>query len=149
MIDHFIKIYAQVYGLPERLVAAIVQVESGGNPWAIRYEPNFYQAYIVNLQVNPITPCSLQTEKKSRAFSWGLMQIMGQVARERGFDQPFLSALCEPEIGIEFGCRQLAFLAKRYRVSESWEPVIRAYNGGNPRADNLDYLKKVMKVYEQ
>lgn len=143
-MNEIINQHAERYHLPEWLITAIIQVESGGNPWATRYEKNFYLRYLNNIEINPIKPCSLYTEKVARATSWGLMQVMGQVARERGFNRPFLSELCTPELGLEFGCRQLAWLATRYRVSESWEPVIRAYNGGNPRADNLDYVKKVM-----
>lgn len=143
-----IQSYAAQFDLPEWLVGAIVRVESGNSPWAMRYEPTFYRLYIADLQVYPISPCSLMTEKMGRATSWGLMQIMGQVARERGFTGAFLSSLCQPEMGLEWGCRQLVHLTARYKVSESWEPVIRAYNGGNPRADNLDYVKKVMAARE-
>lgn len=144
-----IKSYAAQFDLPEWLVSAIVHVESSGNPWAMRYEPTFYRLYIADMDgVRPISPCSLMTEKMGRATSWGLMQIMGQVARERGFTGAFLSSLCQPEMGLEWGCRQLVHLTARYKVSESWEPVIRAYNGGNPRADNLDYVKKVMAARE-
>lgn len=143
-----IKRYATQFDLPEWLIKAIIRVESGGNPWAIRYEPTFYRLYVADLQVYPIAPCSLMTEKNARATSWGLMQIMGQVARERGYQGTFLSSLCQPEIGLEWGCRQLVYLTARYKVSDSWEPVVRAYNGGNPRADNLDYVKKVMDARE-
>lgn len=139
---------AQQYNLPEWLIRAIIKVESGGNPWAIRYERNFYTLYIVRMDISPIAPCSLYTEKVSRSTSWGLMQVMGQVARERGFAAPFLSILCQPDIGIDYGCRQLAYLVGRFKVSDSWDPVIRAYNGGNPRADNLDYVKKVNAARE-
>ena len=139
---------AQQYNLPEWLIRAIIQVESSGNPWAMRYERNFYTLYIVRMEIHPIAPCSLYTEKVSRATSWGLMQVMGQVARERGFAGPFLSTLLRPEIGIDYGCRQLAYLVKRFKVSDSWDPVIRAYNSGNPRADNLDYVKKVNAARE-
>jgi hypothetical protein len=39
------------------------------------------------------------------------MQVMGQVAREHGFapaEHPFLSELCDPEQGIDVGCRVLS-----------------------------------------
>lgn len=147
-MNNLIPHYADRFDLPAWLIAAIVKVESGGNPWALRYEPNFFQTYILKLTVTPIAPCSLSTERNARATSWGLMQVMGQVARERGFDGPFLAALCQPELGLEYGCRQLAHLRGRFKVSDSWDPVIRAYNGGTPRADNLDYVKKVIAARE-
>lgn len=50
------------------------------------------------------------SEAWSRGYSWGLMQVMGQVARENGFtpvEHPFLAELCDPEQGIAVGCRVL------------------------------------------
>jgi len=35
------------------------------------------------------------------------MQVMGQVAREHGFDSLFLSTLCDPEQGLAIGCKVL------------------------------------------
>jgi soluble lytic murein transglycosylase-like protein len=35
------------------------------------------------------------------------MQVMGQVARETGFDALFLSSLCDPEQGLAVGCKVL------------------------------------------
>ena len=36
------------------------------------------------------------------------MQVMGQVAREHGFQGKFLSALCDPALGLDLGCAVLA-----------------------------------------
>jgi hypothetical protein len=57
------------------LICALVEKESSWNPWAIRYEPNFYMHYI-----RP--PAGLTaTEAYARAFSFGLLQPMGECAR--------------------------------------------------------------------
>ena len=142
------------YDLPTALVSAIVMIESSGEPFALRYEPLFFSRYIEKLPgVKAISPCSFETERFARATSWGLMQIMGQVARERGFDQPFLSALCDPETGLDYGCRHLAHLTHRY-FNGSWPPVIAAYNAGSPRLVNGQYVNqpyvdKVMAHYER
>ncbi|HEY6442754.1 MAG TPA: hypothetical protein VIY66_05375, partial [Candidatus Acidoferrales bacterium] len=48
------------------------------------------------------------TEEIARSISWGLMQVMGQVAREHGFTGKFLSALCNPSLGLDIGCAALA-----------------------------------------
>jgi hypothetical protein len=55
---------------------------------AIRYEPAFRTRYVAPLGLPP-------TEEVARSISWGLMQVMGQVAREHGFAGKFLSALCD------------------------------------------------------
>jgi soluble lytic murein transglycosylase-like protein len=86
------------------LVCAVVEQESGWNPWAMRYEPLFFAKYVAPLYTNSKVSAS---EAYARGFSWGLMQVMGQVARESGFDPLFLSALCDPELGLAVGCKVL------------------------------------------
>ena len=133
---------AKEHSLPDWLVKSIISVESGGNPYASRYEHEFYINYIVGLgKIYVSPPCSLQTERILRATSLGLMQIMGQVARERGFKGTYLTELCIADVGIEYGCRQLSYLVKKF--GPNIDDVIRAYNGGNPKANNIDYLRRV------
>ena len=95
---------ASTQSLDPALVCAVVEQESGWNTWAIRYEPAFFSKYVAPLYTNNKVSA---TEAYARGFSWGLMQVMGQVAREAGFDAPFLSALCDPEQGLAVGCRVL------------------------------------------
>jgi soluble lytic murein transglycosylase-like protein len=83
------------------LVCAVVEQESGWDRHAIRYEPAFRTRYVAPLGLPP-------TEEIARSISWGLMQVMGQVAREHGFQGKFLSALCEPAAGLDVGCAVLA-----------------------------------------
>lgn len=128
--DSLIEKIARRHGLAVALVAAVVRVESGGNPWAIRYEPAFFDRYIAPKPVKSKAPCSDQTEARMQATSWGLMQIMGATARETGFDGVFLSELCDPEVGLEWSCRYLVKLVKRYGDGEA---AVAAYNAGSPR----------------
>src|SRR5271155_45485 len=86
------------------LVCAVVEQESAWNPWAMRYEPAFFAKYVAKLYTNNKIGAS---EAYARGFSWGLMQVMGQVARESGFDGTFLSALCDAEQGLAVGCKLL------------------------------------------
>lgn len=138
------------HDIPAALLRAIVHIESSGNPFALRYEPAFLATYI-----DKDVPCygaSLQTERIARATSWGLMQVMGQVARELGCTDPFLSVLCHPATGIEYGCKQLARLKKRHYAAHGWPGVIAAYNAGSPRINgaayvNQAYVDKVTAVW--
>ena len=92
---------ACAHGLEPSLVCAVIEQESAWNPWAVRYEPGFLSRYVAPLY----TAGKLSaTEAYTRSMSWGLMQVMGQVARENGFSQPSLAELCDPNTGIEFGC---------------------------------------------
>src|SRR5260370_6601688 len=95
---------AAAHSLDPALVCAVVEQESAWNPWAIRYEPLFFAKYVASLYTNNKVSAS---EAYARGFSWGLMQVMGQVARETGFDALFLSALCDPEQGLAVGCKVL------------------------------------------
>ncbi len=142
---------AQQHGLPAELVAAIVQVESGGDPWATRYEPGFYERYVVCSVPAAVRPCSRETEGRLRATSFGLMQVMGQVARERGFKGVYLTRLCDPAEGLEYGCRHLAWTAVRLagKGVTDYASLCAAYNGGvgavfnDGRVSNPEYPAKV------
>jgi hypothetical protein len=83
------------------LVCAVIEQESGWDANAIRYEGAFRARYVAPLGLPP-------TEEIARSISWGLMQVMGQVAREHGFAGAFLSELCSAECGLEIGCAVLA-----------------------------------------
>lgn len=119
---------AEKYGLDGDLVCAIVEQES--NPpwdtWSTRYEPAFYAKY-----VQPM-PHLGATEANARATSWGLLQVMGQVAREYGFGGPHLSELCDPEIGLEMGCKYFSALMGKAGNNVN-DALLRWNGGGNPK----------------
>jgi soluble lytic murein transglycosylase-like protein len=116
---------AAEHGVDPRLVCAVIEQESAWNPWAVRYEPGFLSRYVAPLY----TAGKLSaTEAYTRAMSWGLMQVMGQVAREFGFDEPSLAELCDAATGIEFGCRILA--ARLNKAKGDVTAALLAWNGG-------------------
>ena len=119
---------AAAQSLDPALVCAVVEQESGWNPWAMRYEPLFFAKYVAPLYTNNRVSAS---EAYARGFSWGLMQVMGQVAREAGFDPLFLSALCDPEQGLAIGCK---VLRKKFDAADGdTTRALLAWNGGgNP-----------------
>jgi soluble lytic murein transglycosylase-like protein len=126
---------AAAHGLDPALVCAVVEQESAWNTWAVRYEPGFLSRYVAPLYtVGKIGA----TEAYTRAMSWGLMQVMGQVAREEGLpDATSIPQLCDPATGLEYGCRVLRakFAAANSDASEapSDEVAQRAlllWNGG-------------------
>src|SRR5208282_6594144 len=92
---------ASEHGLDPALVCAVVEQESAWDAHAIRYEPAFRARYVAPLGLTP-------TEEIARSISWGLLQVMGQVAREHGFAGKFLSALCDAAAGLDVGCAVLA-----------------------------------------
>lgn len=144
------------------LVAAIVKKESRGDPWAVRYEPGFFDRYIKDLsraEVERLAPGvksglpSLDTEKRMMATSFGLMQIMGVVAREQGFRGRYLTQLCEPHTGLLYGVRHLQ---TKIKDNPDLPSAVAAYNAGSARRKkgsrvfvNQDYVDEVMKYYAE
>jgi soluble lytic murein transglycosylase-like protein len=113
------------------LVCAIVEQESSWDAYAIRYEPAFRTRYVAPLGLPP-------TEEIARSISWGLMQVMGQVAREHGFQDKFLSVLCDPAAGLDIGCAVLA--AKIVAAEGDVDRALQLWNGGA----NPEYAAQVL-----
>ncbi len=126
---------AATQSLDPALVCAVIEQESSWNSWAIRYEPAFFAKYVAHLYTNNKITAS---EAFARGFSWGLMQVMGQVAREMGFDGTFLSALCDPEQGLAVGCKLLR--KKLDAMNGDTARGLLAWNGGG----NPDYPAQVL-----
>ena len=150
---YLVEAIAPNYGLPINLIMAISKVESDWNPWSVRFEPEVYQNHKF-AKIPVYGPVSIETERAGLATSWGFMQIMGMTARDRGFKGAFLSELCDPKTGIEYGCRQLQFLKDRYCADGNhWPDVIAAYNAGSPRKRqdgkfvNQVYVDRVMTLW--
>jgi soluble lytic murein transglycosylase-like protein len=152
IIDQYADRYAQQYALPTPLILAMIDVESAGSPWATRYEPHYRYCWDVAAR-KPLTLSrveaaapgapsgfpsfrysSADTEWAHQRTSWGLMQVMGAVAREYGLTHP-LPTLCRPDRGIEYGCRHLARLRDRLFEVYGWGGVLDAYNDGTGRIE--------------
>ena len=140
---------ALAHDLDSRLVIAVIEQESGGNPWAMRHEPKFrwfwnvatgtpWHGPAVAEAFAHLPGCSRETEFEGQRTSWGMMQVMGAVARERGFKGAFLSELADPATGIEYGCRHLSGLLKR--ANGDVRHGLLRFNGGG----DLDYPNKVL-----
>lgn len=142
--------WADLHGLPRALVAAIVEAESAGEPWAWNPEPRYRYLWDVK-RLRPfraLTPEEIRSEVPPADFpalagdrdqewwaqraSWGLMQVMGAVAREAGFRGPWLPAILEVQANLDLGCKHLARLRQRFFGEHGWGGVINAYNAGGP-----------------
>jgi soluble lytic murein transglycosylase-like protein len=119
------------FSLDPALVCAVIEEESSWNPFAIRYEPEFRERYVTKLNL-PLT------EELARSFSWGLMQIMGQVAREHGFEGNSLAELCTPNLGLKFGC--ITLTDKLRLANRDLITALALWNGGG----DPDYPTRVL-----
>ncbi|MEW6234762.1 MAG: lytic transglycosylase domain-containing protein [Candidatus Omnitrophota bacterium] len=152
------RICAEIGGIDPLLVEALIDHETRGrwDPAAIRYEQKFFDDYCDCARLgaqrlkklNPLagSACSYDTERRSCAFSFGLMQSMGLTVREHGFREPYLAALCQPEIGIHWGCVILKKLLDKY---QSIEKALSAYNAGHAVDWNhTSYVLPIMRRYD-
>lgn len=158
------QVVAPKYGLPSRLVHAIVRTESAGNRFAHRCEPSY--RYLWDVRANapyqvdsravakrlppPGFPApagiSKATEWLDQQSSWGLMQVMGAVAREYGFTG-FLCGLCDPLEGLHYGCKLLAARRDKYLSASGWSGVIASYNAGHPDTSaGNEYVYRVVQA---
>lgn len=138
--DELINLAVRValdFELDPALVCAVCAHESDGwQPYAVRYEPAFYTRYIESM-----TGLTL-TEKVLRAHSFGLMQVMGQVAREQGFDGRYLTELLDPLNAVTQGCKRLKKAMERR--SGNVPAALLDYNGGG----NANYPDLVIGHYK-
>jgi len=148
-----VDVAAERYELPRRMVQALIGKESAWNPWAWNPEPRYRYYWDVRngSPFRAVTEAELMSERPpadfgslaadpdqewwGQAASWGLMQIMGAVARERGSRLPYLTELLDPAINVDYGCRHLAdslAWARRYAHTpeEAVAASLAAYNGG-------------------
>lgn len=134
--------YENLYSLPPGVLQAMAWQESKMDPEAQRYEPGFYARYIQDRPKDDLgghwpSPGLMPEaeERAARATSYGLLQVMGQVARELGFVGISLHfALCDPETGVKFGAQHFSNKLKRYKDLGA---ALSAYNAGSPIASNV------------
>jgi soluble lytic murein transglycosylase-like protein len=133
------------HNLNPAVVMAVCEIESNWDTYAVRYEPNW--KYLLDPAMwSKRVNTSAATERVLQSCSWSLMQIMGTVARELGFTQPF-PMLCKPEIGLEYGCRKLVDCLKRYPALPD---ALASYNAGNPKfTAGKIYSAKVIERMEK
>lgn len=159
------------HDLPEAVLLAQVEVESSFQPYAWNPEPRY--KYFWNVKTGKpfrvVTPSETASKTPPPDFptlagdsdqewwaqqaSWGLLQVMGAVAREQGFREPWLTKLLEPEIGLELGALVLKDNLKRSHGS--LEVALAAYNGGpvgntyGQPLRNQSYVDKVLVVLQR
>ena len=148
-LRRIVEAAAQKNGCDPDVAIAIAMIESSWDTYAVKYEPNwkYLESVEAHAKADHITG---ETELQLQKFSWGLMQVMGSVARELGFTLA-LPMLCIPEFGAEYGTKKLAKLFRRY---PSELDVIAAYNAGSPRKTehgfyvNQGYVNKVKSLVD-
>jgi|GEM_PF-2033083 len=117
------RLVAARHGLAPELVCAVCEQESAWQIYAIRPEEGFFHKYI-----HPANVAKPTTEELLESWSYGLMQVMGKVARERGFKGRYLTELFEPATNLEIGCKHLA--VKLAVANGDVHSALQRWNGG-------------------
>ncbi len=136
-------------GVNPRLVLGVIKTESSFRVNAYRYEEGFYKKYISGKSLDelpgkyPKGEISESSEKILRSSSMGLMQVMGQTARELGYEDNLTELIKNPEVNITLGCKLLSKLLKK--KNGIVRDALLAYNGGS----NLKYPDTVFRNMEK
>jgi soluble lytic murein transglycosylase-like protein len=157
-----IEAMAAKHGLEANLVEAMVLTESGGNRYATK--PEAFYPYLMNVRTwkpwGQLTRVEAGSKTAPSGFpclaghpdhewldqqtSWGLMQVMGAVARELGCRSHYLSELTDPITGLHFGCKHFAGMLAWAKGDTN--KAIAAYNagrGGTASEASQAYVVKV------
>jgi len=155
------------HGFDARLLAALVQIESGGNPSAWNPEPRYRYLWDVRHHrpfrgltgvesASEVPPLDFPTiagdrdqEWWGQQASWGLCQLMGAVARELGCRAPFLPTLVfDPRLNLELAAQHLAALL-RWAGGDPAQ-ALAAYNagkGGYASSAGTSYARLVLLTH--
>lgn len=130
------------HGLQPSLIAAICMTESSGDPWSMRFEPE-WRYYLEVEEFARKSRVSVDTERAAQAFSYGLMHIIGSVGRQHSREEAAsgeipllapsdsLARLYSIGINLHYGCRHLKKFLDRLNQNEL--DAVAAYNAGWPR----------------
>ena len=156
---------SEKHHIEPEFLAALIQTESAGNRFAIRFEARkfmneaggvifhslwryFLSPDIYAEKIHSSSP----TEWMGQSTAWGPCQVQGTVAREWGF-KGWFPELCEWDTGIEYGCKHIKSKMERHGTDPA--KIYAAYNAGSPRFTpgglyvNQTAVDRFMKFYRE
>lgn len=114
-------------GVSQALVLAVIQMESGGNEKAYRYEPGYFKRYIANNATWQKIMKEKEYTPQQVSASYGLMQLMYPTAM--GYSNLEPEELFDPNQNVRIGTAYLANLLKKYKGNIAM--ALAHYNGGS------------------
>lgn len=136
-------------GIDPFLAGAVAMEESSWNPSATpRFEPK-WDRFVLPLAWAVRAGVPEEEERRAQATSWGIMQVMGAVLRELGYQRRIPDLTLSD--GAKYGTLKLAALLGKYPLTDA----IASYNAGSPRRNpdgtyvNQAYVDNVLKYVDQ
>ena len=112
--------------VPQSLIYAVIQMESGGRPKVVRREPAYLEKYVRGDPVWQKFSQENGVALEDIAASYGLMQLMFPTAR--GFGCRLPKDLFDPDLNIRYGTAYLRGALSKYGNNALM--AIAHYNGG-------------------
>lgn len=132
------------------IILGIIQTESSFNPLACRYEPHYkwLETPDIYARKHGITKA---TEEVFQKTSWGLMQVMGAVYRQYGYDKPLNALSCDMEAQLIYGIKHFHRLYSHYK--DLYKAILGYNRGYRVKDDDVklallsenSYISKVLK----
>lgn len=135
---------ALAHDLRPDIVMCVVIQETKGDTFSWRWEEAFYDRRLKDKDRStlsgwvppPGTLPSIVDECLQRSCSYGLMQVLGDTARWCAkVTSPYLTVLCDPERGVDVGCRVLSFYLGQ--ADGDYRKALKGYNGSFTYADEV------------
>lgn len=136
--------------VPAALILAVIQQESGGDPAAIRHEPEYLLRYLVRYRE---IARSFGGTPEQAATSYGLMQLMLPLAW--GYmsaidkEKP-VTALLAPDKNIRYGAAHLAVLRTKCSLpGTGWDAAVVRWVAGryNGAGSDSSYARNIAALY--
>lgn len=128
---------ANSYALPADVLEGQVLSESRGDPFALRYEPAYFDRYVRGRSPEIV---KAHAYGPLAACSFGLLQIMLETAYEIGFDgRP--EQLFDPMVGLAWGAKYLKSLLDW--ADDDLMQALAAYNGGKSGNETRPFRNQI------
>lgn len=144
----FTEKWSRVTDVPASLILAVIEQESGGNPFAERYEKEYEARYVTNNAKNARIAVECGLTRAQVATSYGLMQLMFPLAY--GYGARSIEDLQDPDKNIRFGAAHLKTLISKYCAGSIDELCVRKVAGAfNGAGSSSSYARNVYALYLQ
>jgi len=119
---------ARKYAIDPAIVYGVCMAESSLNPKATKREDNYRYLLTPELFAKRLRiPVVIEIWEQKK--SYGIMQIMGGVLREHGYQKRIPCILNDIDAQFDYSCRHLSNKIRRYGIDYG----ILSYNSGSPK----------------